>query len=233
MFMEELKLIPLDLSVLSEELIEILLLDSTAEASLFDEIAQKNTHRPKILRYLLTHSQTPETTRQFVAQILEVPIPKVAETETTTETPTEEKTREFRVQSLFQRIQKMKVGEKIQLALRGSREIRSILIRDSSREVMSTVLKNPKLTESEVEIIAKQKTSSDEILRIIAKKKEWLKNYSILYALIANPKTPTAIALRCMPALKFKDLLPLEKNKNVSGSVRAVAKKLIVARRIS
>jgi hypothetical protein len=229
--MEELKLIPLDLSVLSEELIEILLLDSTAEASLFNEIAQKNTHRPEILRHLLSHPQTPETTRQFVAQILEVPIPKVADAETTTETPTEEQTREFRVQSLFQRIQKMKIGEKIQLARRGSREIRSILIRDSNREVMLTVLENPKITESEVEILAKQRTSPDEVLRTIAKKREWLRNHLILYALITNPKTPTAIALRCMPALKLKDLLPLEKNKNVHGAVRAVAKKLIAARR--
>lgn len=228
--MEELKLISLDLSVLSEEVIEVLLLDSTAELSLFDEIAQKNIHRPGILRYLLTHPRTPDTTRQFIAQKLQVPVPKAA-TETAAEIPEKERTGEYRLQSLFQRIQKMKIGEKIQLALRGSRDIRSILIRDSNKEVMLTVLENPKVTDSEIEILSKQRTSRDEVLRAIAKKKEWLKNYSISHALVTNPKTPTVIALRCISTLKLKDLLSIEKNKNIPSAVRAAAKKILIAKK--
>jgi len=223
---EELKLISLDLSVLSEDVLEVLLLDSAAEPSLFDEIARNNTHRPKILRYLLTHPDTPETTRQFVTQKLQLPLPESAVEETASASlAVEDETVKFRTETLLQRIQKMKVGERIQLALRGGREIRSILIRDTNKEVMLMVLENPKIAGSELELIAKQRTSSEDILRAIAKKREWVKNYSIIHALITNPKTPVAISLNYIHALRYKDLLPIEKNRNLPDAVRAAVKK--------
>lgn len=228
--MKKNKLIPLDLSTLSEEVIEVFLLDSTREPSLFEEIAQKNVHRPKILKYLLTHPLTPRTTRQFVAQTLQVPIPEITTEETTTKSPAEEVSRASRVQNLYQRIWKLKIGEKIQLAIKGSREIRSILLRDPNKEVMLTVLENPKITESEIEILAKQRTSPDEVLRTIAKNREWLRSYSIVHALVTNPKTPTAIAVKHLRTLKHKDLKLIEKNRNIPEAIRAVIKKIIKAK---
>ncbi len=231
--MEEQKLISLDLSVLSEEVIEVLLLDSTAEPSLFEEIARKNTHRPEVLRRILNHAETPYATRQFVAQTLQVPVPKEVTPEAAAETFVEEPIRKARAESLLQRIQKMKVGERIQLALRGSRDIRTILIRDPNKEVMLTVLENNKITSSEIEIIAKQKTTHDEVLRTIAKKKEWLKNYSIVHSLVINPKTPKGISMKHVTTIRLKDLVLIQKNRDIPESVRAVAKKLITARRLS
>lgn len=231
--MEEQKLISLDLSVLSEEVIEVLLLDSTAEPSLFEEIARKNIHRPEVLRRILNHAGTPDATRQFVAQTLYVPVPKEVTPEAEAETFVEEPIRKARTESLLQRIQKMKVGERIQLALRGSRDIRTILIRDPNKEVMLTVLENHKITSSEIEIIAKQKTTHDEVLRTIAKKGEWLKNYSIVHSLVTNPKTPKAIAVKHVTTIRLKDLMLIQRNRNIPEAVRAVAKKLVAARRLS
>ena len=231
--MEEQKLISLDLSILSEEVIEVLLLDSTAEPSLFEEIARKNTHRPEVLRRILNHAETPDATRQFVAQTLRVPVPKEVTPEAVAETFVEEPIRKARTESLLQRIQKLKVGEKIQLALRGNRDIRTILIRDPNKEVMLTVLENQKMTSSEIEIIAKQKTTHDEVLRTIAKKREWLKIYSIVHSLVTNPKTPKAIAVKHVTAIRLKDLELIQRNRNISEAVRAVAKKLIAVRRLS
>lgn len=227
---EDIKLIPLDTSALPLEVIEILLFDSTVEPSLLEEIAHKNAHRPEILRYLLNYPNTPEDTRQFVAQTLQLPVPHVAE-ETPEEPVSEEIKYKHRAQSLLQKIQKLKVGERIQLALKGGREIRSILLRDTNKEVMLSVLDNPKISESEIELIAKQKTTPDEIIRTIAKKKEWLKNYSIVYAIVTNPKTPIAISLKYMYNLKLKDLLMLEKDKNIPGAIRETAKKVAAARK--
>lgn len=231
--MEEQKLISLDFSILSEEVIEVLLLDSTAEPSLYEEIARKNTHRPEVLRHILNHTDTPEATRQFVAQTLHVPVPKEVMQEEAAETFVEEPIKKARTESLLQRIQKMKVGEKIQLALRGNRDIRTILIRDPNKEVMLTVLENHKITSSEIEIIAKQKTTHDEVLRTIAKKREWLKNYAIVHSLVTNPKTPKSIAVKHVTTIRLKDLELIQRNRNIAEAVRAVAKKLIVARRLS
>lgn len=225
--MEELRLIAIDYSVLSEDVIEIILLDSSVEPSLFEEIAKKNIHRPEVLHHVLNNPRTPETTRQFVAQVLKLPI-RVAKVE-----QEEVVTKEARTQTLLQKIQTMKIGNKIQLALKGGRDIRSILIRDPNKAIMTAVLENPKITESEIEIMAKQKTSSEDILRIISKRREWMKNYSILHALVINPKTPPGIALSHIHALRPKDLGRIGENKFVPEAVRAAAKKLVAAKKPS
>ncbi|MBI4654010.1 MAG: hypothetical protein HY752_03340 [Nitrospirae bacterium] len=225
--MEELKLIAIDYSVLSEDVIEIILLDSSVEPLLFEEIAKKNIHRPEVLHHVLNNPRTPETTRQFVAQVLKLPI-HVAKIE-----PEEVVTDGAGPQRLLQKIQTMKIGDKIQLAIKGGRDIRSILIRDPNKEIMIAVLGNPKITESEIEIMAKQKTSSEDILRIISKRREWMKNYSILHALVINPKTPPGIALSHIHTLRTKDLVRIGENKFVPEAVRAAAKKLVAAKKPS
>lgn len=227
--MEELKQISLDLSVLSEDVVEVLLLDETAEPSIFDEIAKNNTHRPKILHYLHNHPRTPETTRQFVAEKLGMSLPDKAVKEATIESP--EEAVKYRSETLLQKIQKMKMGERIHLALRGSKEIRSILLRDTNKEVMLKVLENPKITVSELELIAKQRTSSEEVLRAISAKRDWVKNYSIILALITNPKTPVRISLRHISGLRKKDLLAIEKNRNMPDAVRSAVKKRMSLKR--
>jgi hypothetical protein len=227
------KLLPLDLSIVSEEVIEILLLDSTAEPSLFDEIAKSNNHRPHILRHLLDHPHTPSDTKHFISQSLQTPVPPATTQATTTDAIHTEATEKRRTQSLLQKMQNLKVGERIQLALKGSREIRTILLRDSNKEVMLNVLENPKITESEIELIAKQRTSSEEIIRALSKKREWLKKYSIIHALVSNPKTPIAISLKYINNLRVKDLMVLEKDKNIPGPIRSAAKKFVSLKRKS
>ena len=93
------------------------------------------------------------------------------------------------------------------------------------------MLNNPKITDSEIELLAKQKTTSLEIIREIAKKKEWTKNYQIAYALVSNSKTPIGIALKHINILRTKELAKLEKDKNVPDAIRGNAKKLIEARK--
>lgn len=227
MSMQEQKLIPLDHSLLSEEVIDILLFDSSTEPSLFDEIAKKNTHRPGVLKLLLNHPLTPHRTRQFVAKLLHLPVPS----EKKIKPFVEEETPKTKVIGLLQKIQKLKTGEKIQLAFRGSQDVRKILLRDPNKEVMLAVLENPKITDSEIELLAKQQTTPVEIIRAITKKRNWMRTYSIVHALVSNPKTPMSIALKHINTLRVKDLSLLEKNRNVPEAVRATAKKLLIARK--
>lgn len=222
----------LELSDISTNAVEALLLDRSIDPTQLTDIVQKNTHRPEILEFFLNHPNTPESIREYVAQTLQLPVPIIEpDKESIPHLESESLEKEWiekrRVQSLFQTVQKLKVGEKILLALRGSKEIRTLLLRDSSREVIMTVLDNPKMTESEIEIIAKQKTTPDDILRKIAKKREWLKNYAILQGLVSNPKTPISIAMKLLPRLRDKDLNLLEKNRNVSEAVRATVKRTL------
>ena len=133
--------------------------------------------------------------------------------------------------SALQLVQRLSVGERLRLALRGNKEVRSILIRDGARTVAMNVLDNPRLSEGEIEQFAKSKQVGEDVLREIAKNREWCRSYGIVAALTGNPKTPPGVALPLLNQMKKKDLENLEKNKNVSEAVRAGAKRLVAQRR--
>jgi hypothetical protein len=215
------KLMPLDHSVASREMIE-LLVEDPSEMGICDEIARANTNRPEILLLLLEHKNTPAEVRDFIAGVLSLSSVQPREAA---------KAKELEKESLTQRIQKQSVSARIQLALKGGREIRGILARDPNKEVVLSVLENGKITESEVEMIARSRQSFEEALRKIAKNKEWMKKYAVVFALVTNPKTPPGISVPHVTDLKVKDLAILEKNKNVAEAVRSTAKRLIQVRK--
>jgi hypothetical protein len=223
--MEETKvLLGIDLTTASKEVIELLIEDAI-EPSIFKEIANANVNRPEILTLLLDNPDTPEEVRQEVSMSLNLPVKPKSEIVRVKKPP------EQRAQSILQRIQKLTVSERIHLALRGGKEVRTILLRDPSREVVLTVLDNPKITETEVEVVAKSRSINEEALRKITKKREWMRSYGVILSLVTNPKTPPDIALKLVSELKTRDLAILEKNKNVVEGVRTTAKKLLRARK--
>ncbi len=222
--MEDKLLITIDLSVASELLIELLMEDAI-DPSVFEEIAKSNMNRPEILRLLLENPDTPEELRQQISSVLSVPVKRKSEIIKIQKAPEE------RTQNIFQKLQKLKVSEKILLALRGGKEIRTLLLRDPNKDVSLSVLENPKITEGEIEVIAKSRSTPDETLRRITKKREWMKTYGIMHALIANPRTPAGIVLPLIKELRTRDLSLLAKNRNVSEGIRNTAKKLVVARK--
>ena len=217
-------LIGLDFSVASKEVIEILI-DDAADPALFQDIARTNINRPDILKLLYDHPDTPEEVRNYISGMLHVPA------KLSTEVARKEKPREARTQNILLRIQNLGVGERIQLALKGGRDIRTILIKDTNKEVMLSVLDNQKITDTEVELIARSRSVPDEALRRIAKNREWLKNYAIVHALVTNPKTPAGISVSMVSDLRLKDLVILEKNKNVPDVIRSAAKRLLSVRK--
>jgi hypothetical protein len=217
-------LIGIDFSNASKEVIE-LLIEDVSETSIFEEIAKANMNRPEILALLLENPDIPDEVRQQVAGALQVPVKARSEIVKVKKSP------EVRTQTILQKIQKLSVSNKIHLALRGGKEIRSILLRDPSKEVVLTVLENPKLTETEIELISKSRSIPDEVLRKITKKRGWMKNYNVILGLVTNPKTPPGISVVLVNELKTRDLAILEKNKNVIEGVRATAKKILRARK--
>ncbi len=131
-------------------------------------------------------------------------------------------------QSATQRLASMSVPERLSRATKGTREERAILIRDSNKMVAVAVLSSPKLSESEVEGIARMANVSEEILRIIAHTRAWMKNYAIVSALTKNAKTPVAVSMNLISRLNEKDLRMLSTNRNVPDVLRITARKKIV-----
>ena len=122
----------------------------------------------------------------------------------------------------------MTVAQRIGVAMKGSREERAILIRDPNKIVAVAVLGSPKMTETEIEGIAKMASISDEILRMIANNRAWTKRYGIIAALARNPKTPVAISMNLLARLTEKDLRSISADRNVPEILRITARQKIV-----
>jgi len=140
-----------------------------------------------------------------------------------------EMTEEFRTK--YQLAQRLGVSEKIKYALTGDKEWRSILIRDSNKQVSGAVIKNPRITDGEVLAICKSAIQNDEVIRTICQNREWVKNYQIRKALVENPRTPLANALRFLSTLGEKDLAALAKSKNISSVLVNQARRLLMQKK--
>lgn len=127
--------------------------------------------------------------------------------------------------NLFQQIRDMTVAQKIEFSRRAGKEARSILLRDPSKVVQMAVIQSPKITESEILMVARNRQVEDDVLRYIVSRKDWIKNYSIKVALVNNPKTPMAVALRLIPSLGPKDLSNLVRSKAVPRALAAAAER--------
>lgn len=129
-------------------------------------------------------------------------------------------------QTLLQRMARMRVVERVQLALKGNKEERLALIRDPCKVVQRAVLQSPRLTEREAEAFAAMANLSEEVLRLIAANRTFRKNYSIVRNLMFNPKTPLDVSLHLLPGITPQDLKILAINKNIPDTLRAMALKL-------
>jgi len=131
---------------------------------------------------------------------------------------------------LPKRIVGMDVSEKIKLALTGDKETRCLLSREPNKLILSYLLQNPRITETEILTITKGKSLPEEILVMISKKKEWMKRYPIRLALIQNPKTPLPRALKLLHTVRDPDLRKIGRSKDVSGYLSAGARKILIRR---
>ena len=129
--------------------------------------------------------------------------------------------------SAVQKIYRLDTKQKLMTALKGSREERSILIRDPNRLVAAAVLGSPKITDAEIEAISAMKNVSNEILRTIGNNREWTKRYTVLNNLVRNPRTPVGIAMSMVPRLNPRDIKGLANDRNVPDSVRKQAQKFV------
>jgi hypothetical protein len=130
----------------------------------------------------------------------------------------------------YQRIMRLNVAERQLLAMKGSGEERAILIRDTSRMVSMSVLKNPRLSDTEITRYAAMRNLHEDILRQIAKNREWTKTYAVVLNLAKNPKTPPGLTLQFLARLGTRDLKIIAGDKNVAELVRRNARNMFQVR---
>jgi hypothetical protein len=138
-----------------------------------------------------------------------------------------EEVRETERETLLQKISRMSTVQKIKLALTGNQESRLVLIRDANKVVARAVLQSPKLSEGEIEAFASMKNVSEEVLRVIAMNRGFMKNYGVLRSLVTNPRAPIDVTLPLLNRLNERDLKGLMLNRNVPDVIRGMATKMV------
>lgn len=131
----------------------------------------------------------------------------------------------------YQKVLKMTVSQKIGLALKGNKEERAILIRDSNRIVALAVMQSPKLTEQEAEMISAMRNVHRDVLRKVATNRVFLKKYKITLSLVKNPKVPQDISLGLLHRLTDRDLQLINRDRSLSEFVRRAAQRILRGRK--
>jgi hypothetical protein len=128
--------------------------------------------------------------------------------------------------SALQKIAKLDITGRIQLAMKGTKEERALLVRDGTKIVALAVLESPKIGDSEVEKFAGQKNVLEAVLRAIPMKRRFMKQYGVVRNLVSNPRTPIDVSLGLVKHLMVNDLKHLSGNKDVSDTIRKIATKM-------
>ena len=131
---------------------------------------------------------------------------------------------------ITQRVMRLRTNQKIMLAIKGGKEERTLLIRESNRLIQVNVIRNPRISEGEIAYISQMRTVKEEVLRSISMNREWMKKYPIMKNLVLNPRTPVPIAMNQVKRLIESDLKLMQKDRNVAEILRREAKKLLEAK---
>lgn len=117
------------------------------------------------------------------------------------------------------------VMQKIRLAMLGNSFERSVLIRDSNKQVALSVIKSARVKENEAIAFAANRALSHDVIRHIATRKEWLKLYQLKLNLVLNPKTPLSSAMTFLNHLHPHDIRKVSRSRNIPAALAKAAKR--------
>jgi hypothetical protein len=130
----------------------------------------------------------------------------------------------------LQEIPKLSLVRKLRLAAVGSTMHRAILIRDSNRQVALTAVNSDNVSEQEAAQYAANRSLPEDVIREIAKRKEFQRNYLVKVNLVNNPKCPLSHSMHFLPHLRPNDLRAVATSKNISSVLAAAAREQLRAR---
>ena len=131
--------------------------------------------------------------------------------------------------TLHMRIRAMSTAERRNLALKGDRSARMLLMKDSDKNLHTFVIQNPKITLDEIRYIAGYRQTHPDVLKKIAENREWIQNPRIVSAIVCNPKTPSPVALRLVDKMSPHEMRRIAKTEAAPPAVVTVIKRKVTA----
>jgi hypothetical protein len=121
----------------------------------------------------------------------------------------------------------MNTNQKMQLAMRGDRTARTLLLKDINKNIQTFIIQNPRISLEEVRAIAASRLANPDVLNTIAANKDWGNNPNVVLALVRNPKTPPSTAARLVEKIPIAEVRRLAKANDVPPAVTAAARKRV------
>lgn len=125
---------------------------------------------------------------------------------------------------------RLKLYEKIRLAMLGNAYCRQNLVRDSNKVVAMAAVRSPLIGDSEIVAMSASKQICEDVIRYLANSREHTKHYAVKYNLATNPKCPLALSLRFLPLLRAEDVKKIAQSKNVPTAMSTAARRLVASR---
>jgi hypothetical protein len=119
------------------------------------------------------------------------------------------------------------LGERKALARTHRRDKLTLLIRDPHPQVVAIVLDNPHITEQDVVKMAAARPAVPESLAKIAAHPRWSVRHPIKRALVLNPSTPLADAIRIATTLRGPELAELAADPSLPETLRKHATEVL------
>ncbi len=133
--------------------------------------------------------------------------------------------------AIYRRISVMTIKEKVDMAQKGTREERRILIADANKIVSMAVLSCESITQAEIEAFCAMRHLGPEIFQEIATSRDWIRKPRIQLALVTNPAAPLNVTLPLVKFLGLRDLRKIMRDRNLPEGIRVAARKILFEKR--
>jgi hypothetical protein len=127
---------------------------------------------------------------------------------------------------LIQSLQKMSLGEKIALARRAHRPLLPHLMALADVQVLEAVLDNPRLVETDLLVLLRNRGLPEEFVRLLGRHHRWGVQYRIRRAMVESPSTPLPVALSALVSLRPGDLARFARRRDLPERIRNAAQAL-------
>jgi len=130
--------------------------------------------------------------------------------------------------TLDRKIAALSVGEKVRLALHGTRDERTFLARDRAGVVQAALVRNPNTTIDEILALARSAHLAPEAAETMLAHRTFGASTQVLFALVRNPRTPISVAVETVAKLQPADLRTVAKGLGVRAQVAQAARKKLL-----
>lgn len=119
---------------------------------------------------------------------------------------------------------KLPISGRVRRAQVGKASDRNRAFRDPSPLVRKAAAKSELLNESEVLLVTNNRSTAEDVLRVLGTDREWTRHHKVKLNLVMNPRTPFDVAARFVSFLRDHELKQLAASKDVPGAIVTQAK---------